>query len=427
MFSRREMCACLASLGAIALVSGCGGSSSSSSSSASSSGASASTSTAQPAATTGTSSSGSNASCVPSAPSALPTDPDSAAASLTGAAKAAVAGYPGAVYASPWAHFKPKHGPPWKIGFSNNQVSLYGGGVLAGIKAAAAANPGKVSSIVSLVPAKPNDVTTQIQQMRSLLQQNVDIIYALLSSPTALNSVIDQAAAQGVPVISIAGQSTDKHAINLQPNPTDLGYYGAAGLVKAIGPSKNVLVVQAIPGLTYNTQVLSSGLPVLKACHENIVGTVAGAFDPATAKTAVLQFLASHPGTIDGVFQVSGMTPGIISAFQQVGRPVPPVGDINPGAPSLVYWQQHKGTYKGSGVAISPERTGEYTQALGFALLGGRGVKITDVPFTPPLVTDANLSEWVEPGWTSATPAQANGPANAIPIQALVNSYTSKP
>jgi ribose transport system substrate-binding protein len=331
------------------------------------------------------------------------------------------------VYASPWAQFKPKHGPPWKIGFSNNQVSLYGAGVLAGIKAAVAANPGKFSGIVSLVPATPNDVTAQVQQMRSLLQQNVDIIYSLLSSPTALNSVIEQAAAQGVPVISIAGQSTDKHAINLQPNPTDLGYYGAAGLVKAIGPGKNVLVVQAIPGLTYNTQVLNSGLPVLKACHENIVGTVAGAFDPATAKTAVLQFLASHPGTIDGVFQVSGMTPGIIGAFQQVGRTVPPVADINPGAPSLVYWQQHQSAYKGSGVAISPQRTGDYTAMLGLALLEGRGVKITDVPFVPPLITNANLSQWVEPSWTTATQAQANGPADAVPISALIDSYTTKP
>src|SRR6266496_979031 len=154
----------------------------------------------------------------------------------------------------------------------------------------------------------------------------------LLSSPTALNSVIDQAAKQGVPVISIAGQSTDKNAINLQPNPTQLGYYGAAGLVKAMGGKKgNVLIVQAIPGLTYNTQVLESGKPVLAACGMKIVGTVAGAFDPATAKTAVLQFLASHPGKIDGVFQISGMAPGIISAFEQVGRPVPPVADINPG------------------------------------------------------------------------------------------------
>jgi ribose transport system substrate-binding protein len=256
----------------------------------------------------------------------------------------------------------------------------------------------------------------------------VDIIFALLSSPTALNGVIDQAAKQGVPVISIAGQSTSKNAINLQPNPTHLGYYGAAGLVNAMGgKAGNVLVVQAIPGLTYNTQVLESGKPVLEACGMKTVGTVAGAFDPATAKTAVLQFLASHPAKIDGVFQVSGMTPGILSAFQQVGREVPPVGDINPGAPSLVYWNENKDSYKGSGVAIAPERTGEYTAALGLALLSGRGVKITDVPFAPPVVTAENLGDWVEPEWTSSTAAQANGPDDSLPIEALVDSYTSKP
>jgi ribose transport system substrate-binding protein len=366
-----------------------------------------------------------NASCIPGPPTALPRDPDGVAATLDGAAKGALAGYPGDVYKSPWGRFKPKGEPPWKVGFSNNQASLYGTGVLNGIKKQ---QSDKVSEIVALTPAKPNDVTTQIQQMRSLLQQNVDIIFALLSSPTALNAVIDQAAKQDVPVISIAGQSTSRNAINLQPNPTQLGYYGAAGLVNAMGgKAGNVLIVQAIPGLTYNTQVLESGRPVLEACGMKIVGTVAGAFDPATAKTAVLQFLASHPGKIDGVFQVSGMTPGIISAFQQVGREVPPVADINPGAPSLVYWNEHQDSYQGSGVAIAPERTGEYTMALGLSLLSGRGVKITDVPFAPPVVTEKNLSDWVEPGWTSSTAAQANGPVDSLPIQGLVDAYTSGP
>lgn len=418
MVSWRNVCAGTVAIAAAAALAACGSSGSSTSSSSSTS-AAGSTVASKPAST---------ASCIPSAPSALPNDPDGVAATLTGEAKSALAGYPGTVYKSPWASFKPKGSALWKVGFSNNQASLYGSGVLSGIKKAQAAHPGKISNIVALTPAKPNDVTTQIQQMRSLLQQNVDIIYALLSSPTALNSVIDQAAKQGVPVISIAGQSTDKNAINLQPNPTQLGYNGAAGLVNAMGgKAGNVLIVQAIPGLTYNTQVLESGKPVLAACGMKIVGTVAGAFDPATAKTAVLQFLASHPGKIDGVFQVSGMTPGIISAFKQVGRQVPPVGDINPGAPSLVYWNDNKGSYHGSGVAISPERTGEYTMNLGLALLGGRGVKVTDVPFAPPVITAENLSQWIEPGWTSSTAAQANGPASALPARALVDSYASNP
>ena len=171
-------------------------------------------------------------SCVPPPPSTLPKDPNHVASTLTGAAKAAMGGYPGTVYASPWSTFKPTHGPPWKIGMSNNEGNLNAADLAIGLKQAAAAAPGKVSSIVYTTPSTPNDVPTQIQQMRSLLQQHVDIIYSTLGSPTALNTVIEQAAKQNVPVISILGQATDKHAVNLQPNPIQLGYYGAAGLVR---------------------------------------------------------------------------------------------------------------------------------------------------------------------------------------------------
>ena len=94
---------------------------------------------------------------------------------------------------------------------------------------------------------------------------------------------------------------------------------------------------------------------MLKACHVNIVGTVTGSFDPTIAKTQVLTFLSSHPGTVNGVFQVSDMAPGIFSAFAQVGRKVPPVADIGAPAASLVYWKENESNgYKGTGVAIPP-------------------------------------------------------------------------
>ena len=190
-------------------------------------------------------------------PTQLPNDPDGVAATLTGAAKAALGGYPGTVYKSPWSAFKPKHGPPWKIGMSNNEGNLNAADILVGLKAEAKLNPGKVSSIVVTTPPTPNDVATQIQQMRSLVQQHVDFIISTLGSPTALNAVIDQAAAQDIPVISLLGQSTDKNAVNLQPNPIQLGYYGARGLLTAMGGKGNVLVVDGIPGLSIDTGILA--------------------------------------------------------------------------------------------------------------------------------------------------------------------------
>jgi ribose transport system substrate-binding protein len=415
------------------------GSSSNSSSSAATSAANATSSSAAPAATTSSagattsvaaasSGSGSAPACVPPVPTQLPQDPDGVAATLTGAAKAALGGYPGTVYKSPWSNFKPKHGPPWKIGLSNNEGNLNAQDVLVGLKQYAKQNPGKVSSIVVTTPPTPNDVATQIQQMRSLVQQHVDFIISTLGSPTALNAVIDQAAKADIPVISLLGQSTDKHAVNLQPNPIQLGYFGARGLLTAMGGKGSALIVDGIPGLSIDTGILQGGKAVLKACGIDVVGSVVGKFDPTIAKTQVLTFLSAHPGTVNGVFQVSDMAPGIFSAFKQLGRPVPPVDDIGAPAASLAYWKENasKG-YKGSGVAIPAIKDGTYSMAAALAMLEGRGVKITDIPYSPPVIDDSNLDQWVQPGWTTSTNALSDGPASAIDIPALLNTYFSKP
>ncbi|HLH64845.1 MAG TPA: substrate-binding domain-containing protein [Solirubrobacteraceae bacterium] len=332
------------------------------------------------------------------------------------------------MYKSPWSSFKPKHGPPWVIGLSNNEGNLNAVDVLKGLREEAALNPGLVKKILVTTPPTPNDVPTQIQQMRSLVQQHVDLIISTLGSPTALNAVIEQAASQDIPVISLLGQSTDKHAVNLQPNPIQLGYWGARGLLTAMGTGTgNVLWVDGIPGLSIDTDINRGAQEVFRACKTNIVGTVVGKFDPTIAKTQVLTFLSAHPGTINGVFQVSDMAPGIFSAFQQVGRKVPPVDDIGAPAASLVYWKQHQSSgYKGSGVAIPAIKDGTYSMAVALAMLEGDGIKITDVPYAPPVITDANLSQWIEPGWTASTNALGDGPACAVPIKSLLATYFSK-
>jgi ribose transport system substrate-binding protein len=337
-------------------------------------------------------------------------------------------GYPGTVYKSPWANFKPKHGPPWKIGMSNNEGNLNAVDVGLGLKSEAKLNPGLVSGIVTTTPPTPNDVATQIQQMRSLVQQHVDFIISTLGSPTALNAVIDQAAAQNIPVISLLGQSTDKNAVNLQPNPIQLGYYGAKGLLTAMGTgSGNVLSVDGIPGLSIDTDILAGAHQVFTACKTNIVGSVVGKFDSTIAKTQVLTFLSAHPAKIDGVFQVSDMAPGIFSAFHQVGRPVPPVDDIGAPAASLVYWKENQSNgYKGSGVAIPAIKDGTYSMAVALAMLQGDGVKITDTPYAPPVITSANLSQWIQPGWTASTNALGDGPPCSVQITPLLKTYFNK-
>ena len=150
--------------------------------------------------------------------------------------------------------------------------------------------------------------------------------------------------------------------------------------------------------------------------------------EDAAATRETLKFFTGHPGKIDGVFQVAGMAPGIFSAFQQVGRPVPPVADIAGNAASLAFWRDNRSKgYKGSGAAIPPQKIGIYTMELGLGMLEGRGVKVTDVPFAPPAIDDGNLVNWVKPEWTTSTNALADGPPNAVPIKELLDTYLTKP
>ena len=199
-------------------------------------------------------------------------------------------------------------------------------------------------------------------------------------------------------------------------------------MATGMGGKGNVLIVDGIPGLSINTGILKGGDVVHQGVRDqDRSATVVGKFDPAIAKTEVLKFLSAHPGTIDGVFQVAGMAPGIFSAFQQLGRPVPPVADIGATAASLAFWRDNATRATRAPAPPSPPSKTVYSMAAALAMLEGRGVKITDIPYTPPVIDSSNLDNWVQPGWTTSTNALSDGPANAVDIPALLNTYFSKP
>eukprot|EP01031_Cornospumella_fuschlensis_P011745 gene11745-14355_t len=103
--------------------------------------------------------------------------------------------------ASKWRDFKAKKGPPWKIGYA----SSYAGNTWR----AAAMNElqneivpewkelGLLSELV-VTQSNLND-STQIQQIRQLVDQGVDAVILCCSNPTALNASVKYAAAKGVP------------------------------------------------------------------------------------------------------------------------------------------------------------------------------------------------------------------------------------
>src|SRR4029079_4331935 len=144
--------------------------------------------------------------------------------------------------------FKPKHGPPWTIGFA----SSYAGNTwrvaamnrLMNVLLADAQKAGLVTDVV--INQSDRKDAVQSQQIRQLVDQGVDIIFLCCSNPTALNQTIKYAYDKGVPVFSYSGYVTAPEAVSASANYVDGGYQIAKGIAEKIKGKGNVLLVSGI-------------------------------------------------------------------------------------------------------------------------------------------------------------------------------------
>jgi ribose transport system substrate-binding protein len=347
------------------------------------------------------------------------------------AVKAAFNGYPVPVHPSPWANFKPNHGPPWVLGWAWNELNAYATGNRAGIdkQMAIYKKLGLMKSYIPTLTNQANGAAQQAQQIRTDVQKKVDIIISALTSPTAINGSIKEAAKANIPLISESGTATDPHSVNVQGNPYLLGAQTATALVNIMGKKGNLLVVDGVPGLSIATFSLAAAKQVFKNCPNiHIVGEVVGFFSQSTAKNEVLKFLATHPGQIDGVWQDSSMAQGVISAFEQSGRKVPPVADTSADLASLAYWRNHiKDGYRGTANGDPAERMAEAVFNVAMRMLEGQGVKYTDIPIVPPIITAKDLPKWVPANWNENVSHTAEGPPGSWAPDSYLNLFFKHP
>jgi hypothetical protein len=60
-------------------------------------------------------------------------------------------------------------------------------------------------------------------------------------------------------------------------------------------------------------------------------------------------------------------------------------------------------------------------------LLAGRGLKVNQIEQQPLMITNRNLAQWLQPGWTLDTPlAYAPGPKNALLPPSYLNQFFGK-
>lgn len=154
-------------------------------------------------------------------------------------------GFPGTIFESAYKDFDAPSDPPWTVGFSesfsgNTWRQLVQETLRTSVEEAK--KEGLVDELIFLDSNLDNQ--TQIQHIRSMMQQGADIIFTIANSPTGLNGVIKDAYDEGIPVVTVGSYVTSPYAINVGMNYYKEGQNMATGIVQDLDGQGNVIMVK---------------------------------------------------------------------------------------------------------------------------------------------------------------------------------------
>lgn len=299
---------------------------------------------------------------------------------------------------SAYAHFKKVKGP-YVVGFANsNMGNTWRAQSLKDLQSLVAKY--KAKGIVSkLVVANANNsVTTQISQIQDMIAEKVNLILVNAASETALNPVIEKAYKAGIVVVGFNNIVSSPYAENRDINQAKFGASMMQGLAQLLHGKGNIVMVEGIAGAAGSTIRENAAEAVLKKYPNiHIVANVSGDWTETGAKTAMLQVLATHPQTINGIWQQGGMTMGVIQALQQAHRPLVPITTTGMNN-AIEFWHSHlKSGYKTVGTTDAPGGSAVALR-VGIRILEGQHPLLNAIFTNPPVYNNATMSKYYTPG-----------------------------
>jgi len=324
----------------------------------------------------------------------------------------------------------------YRIGYSN------GGGVGNGFREeqvctanAEALASGQVAELVTI--HRNTDAAGQLSDIRDLIAAGVDAIVFNPNDPDALNPALEEAAAAGIPTVSVDAFVTHEGTYNLYNNQVEYARLGAEWLFEQMGGEGNVYYMRGFAGHPADTDRHTGFQQALENYPDiNVIPSIDGehtGWDPATTTQLINDWLASGQYADTNAIWTSGMDSQVVDAIQQAGEEfVPIVGaDLGAFVAQLLDGEGYAGL-EGSAVTNTAAVGGAGVN-LAVKLLNGEEVEtVADAPqpntvLLDPVLADnvsddgrATLESWqvdgLDPlwplgleieGWTTYTPEQA--------------------
>jgi ribose transport system substrate-binding protein len=267
-----------------------------------------------------------------------------------------------------------------------------------------AAKEAKAKGLISDFVVANGDGTenTQIQQLSSLILQNVDAIVINAASLTGLNGVIAKAHQKGIKVIAFDSIVNSPFAYKIEYDNSSWGSISAQYVVDRFKGKAKILITRGVMGSAPEKDDYDAMMKIFKANPGiQILGEVDTEADIAKSQSAVANVLPSFP-EIDACVGMSGDF-GVVQAFQNAGRKVPVIVGSNR-AEFISWWVEEKAKSGYETISLGSEPSiGAVAFWVAVHILQGDKVpEMIARPYELPLVpvTNANVDQFkgIQPG-----------------------------
>lgn len=224
-----------------------------------------------------------------------------------------------------------------------------------------------------VIESEDTDAAGQEQQILNLINRGVDGIIVNPGDAEALRLTLEDAVAQGIPVISVDQEVDGEGVLNVVIDQTEWARISARWLAEQLGGEGKIVLIEGFVGHPANTARMTGVEEVLAEYPGiEVVGRESGMWDQATGQQVMSDFLASLP-EIDGVWTQDGMALGVLNAIRTANPDVWPISSGEARAEFLTEWAatlEENPDFKTVGVTNPPGVAGSGLRVLINLLMG---------------------------------------------------------
>ncbi len=182
-----------------------------------------------------------------------------------------------------------------------------------------------------MVTDAQGNAQTQIQQIQSMIDANVDAIVVIAGSSNALDRVISDACDKGIAIVNFDSLvNTDKVTAKINTDSSQWGGTAAKWLVDQLGGKGKIIIMNGPAGISVSDDRRKGAQPVLDANKGiEVITETNTEYNVAPAQEAMTSLLFANP-EIDGVLSLGGsLSAGSLLAFDRQGREQVPITGEN--------------------------------------------------------------------------------------------------